>query len=158
MSKSEQILWILWLLACTSSAVFFGYGGCAHAQDLKSQIVTNVKCPQTALCVKNENGIWIPMWYAQDLLKVRAQFETVRKDLAAANEEITHLRVAIAEHSLAGLALEKTATYEKTRAEIFEKRSEKAENKSSRRLKWLAGSSVVSAVVIAILSAAVATQ
>lgn len=158
MSRTKQTLWILWLITCSASSVFIGYGGCAHAQDLKTQVVTNVKCPETALCTKNENGIWIPMWYARDLLEVRAQFEGIRKDLASANEEIAQLRIANAEHVNAEEALESVAAAEKRTAEIFENRATTAETKSNRRLRWAVSSSIASAVVISILSAVVATH
>lgn len=160
MSKSKQAIWLFWIMFCTASATFLGYGGCskAEAQDeVRSQVVPHVTCPSTSLCVKGEQGLWIPIWYARDLLGVREELKGRLKELEAAKEEITSLRIADAEHLEAEKALELTVAYETKKAEVFEARMQEAEDKSRHRLQWGVGVGIVGAVVIGALAATLGT-
>lgn len=152
MSKSKQAMWLFWIMFCSATATFLGYGGCAHAQEL-SQVVPHVKCPNTALCVKDEIGNWIPIWYARDLLGVSEELKGKIAELEKANDEITSLRIADAEHLEAEKSLETTAAYEAKKAEIFSARAKEAEAKSTKRLQWGVGVGIVGAIVIGTLSA-----
>lgn len=144
MKKTNQIAWLLWLLVCTSLSFFISYGGCAHAQD--TQVILDVPCPKTALCVKNEKGIWIPYWYARDLMKAKTELKGSKSDLEKANSEIDNLRIADAEHIAAEKAFEDNLAMARVRVEESEK-------DSKRRLHWAVGTSVVGTAAISILTA-----
>ncbi len=157
MTRTQQISWFLWIMFCTACSTYVGYAGCAHAQE-ESQIVPNVSCPSTALCVKDEKGMWIPVWYARDLLGVKEDLKGKIKELEAAKDEITSLRIADAEYTQAVKSYEEALATEKKIREMDDARVKDAEDKSTRRLRWGVGTSVVSVIVIGVLSAVLGSK
>lgn len=152
MSKSE---WSFTLVVALLLSFFFATR--CSAQEL-SQVVPDVKCPNTALCVKNEQGLWLPIWYARDLLKVKEDLKGRIKELEQAEEEIVSLRLADSENIEAERAMERELAFEKKHAEMMERRTKEAEAKSTKRLRWGVGTTVAGAVVIGILAAVLGAQ